>query len=185
MPFTYNRGIPASGNNPSADQPKMQTNTDSISSLISVDHFDFESGPDGEHKKVTFPENLTSVPGIVGEEGLLYTSLDSSSASQLNFKNKTATFPITALQQQTTNGHVTLVGGIILQWGTTALTGAVTLVTIPIAYSSTADFFNIQVSPVASVTSIVSVSAPLTSQTFNIRRSDSTGASVFWMTIGK
>lgn len=49
----YNLGIPASGNNPSADQPLMQTNTNNINAIIARDHIGFKLQNSGLHNQVT------------------------------------------------------------------------------------------------------------------------------------
>lgn len=72
--FTYTRDIPFSTNNPSNDQPIMQTNTNSIDSLIAVDHYSFGSAGnlDGFHKQVTLPISSV-IPTIAANQGSVYT----------------------------------------------------------------------------------------------------------------
>lgn len=117
MPFNYNKSIPAADNNPSVDQPNMQENTDSIDSIINVDHFTFGSGPDGEHKQVTLPLNLGTVPTVIGPLGLLYTALDAASAAQLIFKNKTTTFQMTTSVTIGNDNNGKNVYTIVTPWG--------------------------------------------------------------------
>lgn len=50
--FTYTRNIPAASHNPSSDQPIMQTNANSIDSIIEVDHFSFNANEGGWHKVI-------------------------------------------------------------------------------------------------------------------------------------
>ena len=72
--FTYTRDIPFSTNNPSNDQPIMQTNTNSIDDIIKVDHYSFGSvgNFDGFHKQVTLPVSSV-IPTIAGNQGSVYT----------------------------------------------------------------------------------------------------------------
>lgn len=55
MSFTYNLGIPNPPNNPSADAPNMQTNTNTVGAWTAVDHVGFNVGTAGKHLAVTFP----------------------------------------------------------------------------------------------------------------------------------
>jgi hypothetical protein len=58
-PYDYNQGIPAANNNPSADQPNMLENTNSIYGLIGVDHINFGMTNAGAHKWT----ELQNIPG--------------------------------------------------------------------------------------------------------------------------
>jgi hypothetical protein len=71
--FIYTDDIPASGNNPSVDQPKMKVNTNSIDSLIAVDHISFNTDGSGIHKQVTLLNE--SAPGLGDGDGVLYSAL--------------------------------------------------------------------------------------------------------------
>jgi hypothetical protein len=54
--FVYNDGIPASNDSPSVDQPIILTNTQTLKSVITVDHFGFQTGNDGTHIHTTFTQ---------------------------------------------------------------------------------------------------------------------------------
>ncbi len=116
MSFTYNLNIPAANNNPSADQPNMKTNTNSINSIINVDHFTFAAGNAGSHKQVTLTNE--AAPGFSGGNGVLYANL-ATGQSWPFWQNALGSFqmsgPITATAN---NGTAFLPGGIILKWGT-------------------------------------------------------------------
>lgn len=47
MTISYNRDIPDGPNNPSNDQPKMKTNTNSIDDWTAIDHIKFENSQIG------------------------------------------------------------------------------------------------------------------------------------------
>lgn len=68
--FSFNENIPAANNNPSADQPIMQTNNASTKSILAVDHLTFDSAGSGgagasagQHLKVTYNSKTTPAPG--------------------------------------------------------------------------------------------------------------------------
>lgn len=125
MTINYNLGIPASGNNPSSDQPLMQTNTNSIDTLLQVDHFSFKFAPSGTHKQVTLTNQ--SAPGIGSGSGVLYCNTVSA-ASQPFWQNAAGSKQIstfTGTPSVGANGTSFLPGGAIIQWGSSASTGNV------------------------------------------------------------
>lgn len=98
MTFSYNNAVPATNNNPSVDQPDMLTNTQSIESLIAVDHVSFNALNGGQHKQVVF--NNKNAPGAQTDpQSTLYTgSGTASTVSQLLYKNQNGIFQISAIR---------------------------------------------------------------------------------------
>lgn len=114
----YNLGIPASGNNPSTDQPNMLINNDNIAQYVAVDHVGFDADYSGQHKQVTF-NNVTAPSTPADPISILYTKNDAFSHPQMNFLNSGAFANLAAA-----SGSVLLMGGIIMQWGVGSLTGS-------------------------------------------------------------
>ena len=88
----YNLDIPDGPNNPSQDQPKMKTNTDSINTIIGVDHYSFGStgSNDGWHKQSTYP--LLSVkPTVIAGQGAVYTKDVGGGVIQLFYEKQDGT----------------------------------------------------------------------------------------------
>ena len=116
--YPYMSNIPAAGNNPSNDQPNMQINTNSISSILNVDLYGFENTNGGTHQQVTFP---TASPGSYspsGDAGVLYVADDLAAHAQLFFKNALNTFQLTgASLGGTPSSGYAWVGGLLIQWG--------------------------------------------------------------------
>lgn len=101
MSILYNNGIPAAANNPSDDQPDMQTNTDAIDQIIGIDHVSFNSGAgatSGHHLQVTFDsKNAAGVQ--IDPVSTLYTGSGSaSSVSQMLYRNQNGIFPASAIR---------------------------------------------------------------------------------------
>jgi len=103
--FTYTTGVPNPPNDPSNDVPLMQTNTNSILSIIAVDHVGFNTpgpnpaGSGGQHLQITYnSENPPSVPA--DPIGITYTNAGVVSAShpQLFYQNSQGNFPLSALR---------------------------------------------------------------------------------------
>lgn len=116
-PFGYNLNIPFASNKPSADQPLMLQNTNTIDTWNNIDHFSFSSSNAGYHNIVHQPPQVGK-PGAIGGIGQLYTKTISGD-QQLFFETGAGTeTQITGLPSNfSANGSVTLIGGLILQWG--------------------------------------------------------------------
>jgi hypothetical protein len=75
MNLNYFTNIPFASNDPSIDQPNMQTNTNSISAWVDVDHYGFKNASNlgGLHTQVTMPV-LGAIPArLLSTSGILYT----------------------------------------------------------------------------------------------------------------
>lgn len=142
MSITYNLNIPAAANNPSVDQPNMQTNTNSINSLVAVDHYTFADNPYGTHKQITFPNNNS--PGATPTYPTLFTNNDSSSIPQLFYYNAGNSTYYT----NGANGSCVLLGGMILKWGSVGISGSSQAVTFGVAFPH--NLFGVTVSALTS-----------------------------------
>lgn len=99
--FTYTRGIPATNNNPSTDQPNMAVNTNSIDDLIAVDHVSFGQNDGGNHEQITFPSSVSVVvPGAQTDPGAsVYRNVGSaSSVVELFYKNQNAVLLLSCIK---------------------------------------------------------------------------------------
>jgi hypothetical protein len=104
--FAYYANIPNAPDNPSFDQPLMQTNSGSINSIIGIDHLTFGQaqggGPnvsDGQHKQVTFANKF--VPGFMPTDPLsiCYTnSGTASTVSQMFYSNNNGIFQVSPIK---------------------------------------------------------------------------------------
>ena len=192
--YTYITNIPASSNNPSADQPNMQINTNSIDDIIEVDHFSFNDNLGGYHKQVNLVDNAGPFPTPAGVGSVLY----SGATNNLVFTNASlagagvqltvgAKPPIAAA-----NGSTFLPGGLLLQWGT-----GVTLAAPPASIGTLTQSFTYAFSTVYSASAIVLVAgsqktaslSALTNTNITIRVTTSGGTqapneTVYWMAIG-
>jgi len=162
--ITYNLNIPNPPNSPSSDVPNMQTNTNSINTLVNVDHYTFSSASPsaGTHKKVSLA-NISN-PGVpVGSNGVFFSKLATSSwpfwqnansvyqmmGANANADAATASFSgfgafgtVTANYAQSA-GWTFLPGGMLLQYGsvtstlgTPQISPSTIAVTFPVVYST-------------------------------------------------
>lgn len=98
MTFSYNNLVPATNNNPSVDQPDMLINTQSIDSIVNVDHVSFNAASGGTHKQVTF-SSKNAAGAQVDPQSVLFTgSGTASTVSQMFYKTQNATMQISAVR---------------------------------------------------------------------------------------
>ncbi len=128
MTIAYNLGIPNAPNNPSTDQPNMLTNNNNIATYVAVDHVAFNTAGSGQHNQVTFHAN--NVPATPTTPPVLFTDTVQS-LPQLKFFSGDAAHSSTQYVDSA-NGSTFLLGGIIIKWGSGAITGAST--SFPVAF---------------------------------------------------
>lgn len=130
--FAYTTGVPNSPNSPSVDVVPMQQNTNSINSLIAIDHVGFNTNKSGIHQQVTMPA-VTVAPGLGDGNTVLYSKLNNG-INAVWVKDALQNAPLNGpASPNTANGYTSLYGGTILQWGTaTKSTGGT--VTFPITF---------------------------------------------------
>jgi hypothetical protein len=125
MNLDYTRDIPDGPHNPSADQGPMKTNTNSIDTLLAVDHYSFNDNNGGYHDIIHFPRRSPSNdPATIALIGQEYTKTviptGGVADEQLFYKSALGiitqlTGPNAALASE--NGYMWLPGGILVQWG--------------------------------------------------------------------
>jgi hypothetical protein len=98
MTFPINTGIPAASNDPSNDQPGMQTNFANIAGLMAVDHTSQGTTGAGTHKQVTF--NTKNAAGAQTDPAsTVYTGNGTaSSVAQLFFRNQNRIFHLSPIR---------------------------------------------------------------------------------------
>jgi len=136
--FSYNLNIPAANDNPSDDQPLMQTNTNSISDLILVDHRGFEDAdnlggyhtdihqvPLGNYNVFTDGGTPPVPPAPVNIAGINQLFVLNVTPDSTTAPADTQLFALTAsngLSQLTGNRSAEegyqWIGGALIQWGT-------------------------------------------------------------------
>lgn len=152
--FNYTNDIPFADHNPSTDQPDMLINTNSIDSIIAVDHYTFEEGnKDGYHKVIRQPtgsgtQNLTrsgagavyaNVPSNIANINQIlsgqYTpdttggTLDTQLFS-LTSSNVLSQLTGSKLTNTATSDGWVWIGGILIQWGFVSTSSSGTTSTI-------------------------------------------------------
>lgn len=122
--FTWNDLVPFSTNNPSDDQPKMLTNTQSTKLILNQDHFTFESSTaagdvDGWHRRVYIPVFTDPVPTVpFVQSSAIYTGAGSSSGDVdrplLSFINDRGSFALSGIRAMGTFIGTNVVGPVTM-----------------------------------------------------------------------
>jgi len=180
--YSYNTNIPAAANLLSDDQPDMQTNTNSINSLLggdaTVDMIGFGNANGGWHRQLTYVVQ-GSAPGSSSGQARTYSKTSSGSSEIFLQRDNVATeIQLTrGTPSAATSGYTFLPGGILLQWVQRTATGAFNW---PIAfttsvYGATLGYNNALSGLVPNLTSLTVSGATL---------NNSSTATVFIMAVG-
>lgn len=149
----YNTNIPFASNSPSQDQPRMQENTNSLKSLIEIDHIGFGNNQGGYHQDIHQPVlpvggetawnpligsagrlavEAAAIPGLQQLFPLNYTTDSNTPSTDSQLFSMTANGVVSQLTGNST-GTITdgwcWVGGILLQWGTHTSAGLSSTIT--------------------------------------------------------
>src|SRR5271154_762300 len=193
-PFNFITGIPAVNNNPSSDQPDMQTNFNSINNWVNVDHIGFNTSPTGGYHNVV---HITQAPGnadppLISTAGQLYTK---TIAGNIQLFYESTSGVVSRLSPTgpgylngSTEGYTYLLGGIIFQYGYVMDPGSFGEVTFPLPFpTGPISIILTQQGPIGSATGVfptVSDSIEPTKTTFNYRGVFSSASFLYWIAIG-
>lgn len=182
--YQFFTAIPASGNNPSVDQPNMQTNNASTSALIGTDHITFNAANGGQHKQITFNQDASYVPTPPVSPPVLFTNTVAGSP-QLFYYSGDAAHSSNQYTVSQSNGSTFLLGGMILKWGQVAFSGVGTSVTITFTNAFPNNLFVVSSIPFGGSGAILRTSSQSVTGFTITRTNDSTsGLNIQWMAIG-
>lgn len=121
----YTRDTPATNDNPSVDQPNMKTNTNSIDTLLQVNHNSFGEDPYGYHTvitQVTQGSDPVTIGGVNQVYAKNYTpnTTVGSTDTQLFVKSGLGILSQLTGQLVGTDGYQ-WIGGVLVQWGKIAI----------------------------------------------------------------
>lgn len=180
MTYSY-FNTPNANDDPADDQPQMNTNFSSISSLISVDHVGFNVTGGGQHEKVTF--NANNVPSVPTSPPVLFTDTVNG-ISQLFFYSGDAAHS-SSQYVYASNGSTLLLGGIILKWGTYATGGDNANISFVSAFPN--NCYQVLITPISAtaVTSTIFVTqGSITTSKFQTSKSGTSNFPIMYFAIG-
>lgn len=128
--MAYNPSIPQPTDLPSNSQPQLLNNFQSISTLINVNHVNFDLPDQGKHMFVTMPYQ-TSVPATLSTEVALFAQTSVNTGNiELYMRKQTNGSVLSFTEKEavtSSSGWTYLPSGILMKWGTFNATGAVTI----------------------------------------------------------
>lgn len=134
MTFGYNPSLPNPPDDPADDVYGMQQNSTSISQILAVDHVGFNDPLGGTHEQVTF--NTVTPPTPPVTPPVLFVAPTAPFAlplKQLFFYSGNA-IQSSLQYNNSSQGSVVLMGGMILKWGSQGLPSGASTVTFPQAF---------------------------------------------------
>lgn len=138
MSFTYNTAVPASGNNPSNDQPDMLTNTQSIDGILDVDHVTFNAANGGTHRQSHYVlfTNPSAISNTGTQGSVVYGAAGVADATraQLYFKNDhQQQIPLTVIKAfGIFDGAGTLLNGMNVSVGSHVVSSGIYVMDVPV-----------------------------------------------------
>lgn len=173
MAFPIDTNIPAAANNPSVDQPGMQTNYANISGFLGVDHTAPGSSPGaGQHNQVTFNLNQSApsiTNGVAGEYVNLFAGMFGN-LSTLFFQNGTQNLNLTNIGLTFNFTFVNAVGtnyGFVSPWGLIFNFGVMQIITSPANITFAVPMLNAQYAALVQIQSASASGASATVTNFS------------------
>lgn len=114
---TYNLDIPNPPDNPSLDVPLMKTNTNSINTILAVDHIPFNTANGGTHKQVTFISENAAGPQTDPTSVLFTGPGTASTNADLFFRNQDGTFRPNMVKAAGVFTTVAVTGAVAIDMG--------------------------------------------------------------------
>lgn len=117
--MAYNNAIPQGSDKLSVSQGDLLNNFAAISTMLQVNHVNFNGANQGKHKLVTFTDQTSSLPVTVGSDIDMYLADDPAYptlGAQMWFRNGSGgKIPWTAARTNA-SGYSYLPSGIIMAW---------------------------------------------------------------------
>lgn len=191
--MAFTSGIPSTGQKLGASRQQVQDNFSYCANTLAIDHYPINNANAGKHQHVTMPAASDPVTGA-GECALFGKTVDGNVQVFWRMPSSFASVQITGSQINTsTNGAIPLMGGLLLQWGTTgASTGNINVV-MPIGFTTggvASSPFNIQLTPLRATASPGSAfgfwvsTTGISTTTFTIVNNSGHSFAFYWTAIG-
>lgn len=122
--MAYNNAIPQATDRISQSQPQILANFQAISTLINVNHENFDIASQGKHKFLQMPEQAGD-PATIANEVALYSKQGTiNNVAELFFKRESNGTVINFTESgQDIKGWARLPSGILIKWGDDTSTG--------------------------------------------------------------
>ena len=158
--MAYNPLIPVGSDAPKDSRPQMQANFDGISTLVNVDHVNFDLANQGMHSKVTLPVQAPA-PALGANNGFYNFLHPTTNVNQTYTHNQilgggTREVPMTAsvlsvaAPVQGMTGWTYLPSGVAIRWDVSAVAGGAQTITLPAlpGLAALTTIFSVMLTPV-------------------------------------
>ena len=116
--MAYNENIPQPTTNPSNDQPLILDNFKAISTVVNVNHINFDEPGKGKHKFLQMPEQSSAPATAVNELGVYSKQSTLTAQAEMFIRRESNGTEIEFTSfLGATNGWTRLASGILLKWG--------------------------------------------------------------------
>ena len=134
---TYNPNIPQATDDPSTSQAQLLDNFGELNTFLAVNHVALNASGQGKHTFAELVNQAAIPPGLVANEGTLYTK-QVSSVSQLFYTpdNSGIEYQMTGNFTSADIGSLLIPGGLIMNWGSGTIAGGSTPVTYHTAFTT-------------------------------------------------
>jgi hypothetical protein len=123
--MAYDPTIPQSSDTPASSQPQILSNFAGISTLVNVNHVDFDLPDQGKHKWVSMPDQALAPATLAAEVALYGFTSPETAVTELYVRRPLNGVQIPMTERSgTTNGWTMLPSGILMKWGTDGATGS-------------------------------------------------------------
>jgi len=125
--MAYTTNIPKSGDIPAQSRSLIETNFNTIDTVLAINHVGYNATGQGKHTKIQMPEESAD-PTTLVDEGAIYTKQGSVTAeAELCYRREDSggaggqVIEMTAYQAvSATNGWTILPSGLLVKWGLTS-----------------------------------------------------------------
>ena len=141
--MVYTADIPQATDDPSASQPLLLGNFQSLNTFLSVNHVSLNDADQGKHTFLQMPEQ-GSAPSTAANELGVYAKEYNSVASLFFRAESSGTSYIMASPPLLATAGYTYVGGLFVQWNTVTAT-SLNAVSFPVAFGATPFYISFMV----------------------------------------
>jgi hypothetical protein len=184
----YTANIPQPGDDPSQSQGQILQNFQSLQDAQDKNHVTLQDITNrGLHKFLQMPEQGSDPTTAVNQGGLYCKDIAGFTRLVFRQENNGTIIQMTGIDPvSATNGYTFLPGGLLLQWGTSAVNGAPAITNILFPITFPANCFNVSITPVRNVTNVdIVYLVAKNNVNFTARNTSSSGiTSINWIAIG-
>lgn len=191
--MSFTPGIPATGQKLGASRTQVLNNFATLRTGIEVNHVDINAAGAGKHKFVQLIDATSDLPSTSASEVAVFQKLVSGNPRlQLRQPSSGTQIQMSGVDPDTTGteGYTFLPGGLLIQWGQSAIAGTTTRsITFPTTFTAATVPFTIQITGFRAgsdpgSSDVFVVTGTETNAGFDLRNNGGHSFGFYWMAIG-